>query len=240
MFSIATRFFGKDPAKDLPRLDKYIESGLKLGRVHVAVNIDEDKCDTVSYCKERHPAADVFAVTPWQKFVAPLNALVYRAHRAGSTRLLIASAEFAPSSESVTTLLEHLDSTTLVAGARFSEHEWSEGFVKGTGSTVPWNTYALWNLNFLARFGFPLIGDASFDQSKAGVEEVSAIALYQYVFGHKAKLVQVPGFYEEWDMSGWDDDRKKKHAEKIKSKVGRPQSQLEWAGMANPRVIHTL
>lgn len=175
---------------------------------------------------------------PWQKFVAPLNAIVYRAALTGTDRLLLASAEFPPEAHQVDALLTHVDGSTLVAGARFSEHAFSVGEVAGNGVTVPWNTFAVWNLSELAKLGVPLVGDASFDQKQAGVEEVTTIAIYQELRGLKAKLVSVPGFYEEWNTAGWDEERLKKHETKITSKVSRPEAQLRWAGLPAPTILH--
>lgn len=93
-------------------------------------------------------------------------------------------------------------------------------------------------MKYLARFGFPLLGDAPFDQKMAGVEEVSAVALYQKLYGLSAKLVSVAGFYEEWDTDGWDADRLSKHEAKIASKVSRPAAQLAWADLSAPNVLH--
>jgi hypothetical protein len=238
MLSIATRFFGKDPGKDLPRLARFIEAGLALGKVHVAVNVAEDKCDTLAFCAKEYPNADAFAVTPWGKFVPPLNALVDRASLSSAHGILIASAEFPPSREAVELLGTFMHAGTLVVGARFSEHAFKEGENENTGSTVPWNTFALWNMAYLARLGFPLVGDAAFDRSQAGVEEVSAVALYQKLYGVSAKLVSVAGFYEEWNMDGWDEERKKKHLSKIASKVSRPNAQLARLGLPAGRVLH--
>lgn len=240
MLTIGTRFFGKDSAKDLPRLATFIKAAQKLGKVFIAINVTEDKCDTLAFCTQNYPEVDAFAVTPWQKFVAPLNAIVYRAALSGADRLLLASAEFAPESHQVEPLLQYVSGDTIVAGARFSEHQFTEGEVSGNGVTVPWNTFAVWNLDHLAKLGFPLTGDAPFDptQAQAGVEEVSAIALYQRVFGLKAKLVSVAGFYEEWNTDGWDEERLKKHNVKIASKVRRPEAQLAWAGLQVPIILH--
>lgn len=240
MLTTGTRFFGKDPAKDLPRLATFIEAAQKLGKVCIAVNIKEDKCDTLAFCAQNYPEVDAFAVTPWQKFVAPLNAIVYRAALSGADRLLLASAEFAPESHQVESLLQHVSGDTIVAGARFAEHQFTEGEIEGNGMTVPWNTFAVWDLDHLAKLGFPLAGDAPFDptQAQAGVEEVSAIALYQHVFGLKAKLVSVAGFYEEWNTDGWDEERLKKHHAKIVSKVRRPEAQLAWVGLQAPTILH--
>jgi len=241
MLAIGTRFFGSDAENDLLRLSKFIETGQLLGNIFVAVNFAVDGCCTLAYCAERYPRADVFEVRPWQKFVAPLNAIIYRAMLTGADRLLLASAEFAPGPDEVDILNGHVHDDTLVAGARFSEHEFSKGEVVGNGLTVPWNTFALWNLKLLGRIGFPLVGDAAFDQRQAGVEEVSAIALYQKLLGVKkaqAKLVSIPGFREEWNMAGWDDDRRAKHEAKIKSKASRPAVHLEWAEFNAPIVLH--
>lgn len=238
MLTIGTRFFGKDPSKDLPRLAKFIEASHKLGKVFVAINGDEDKVGSLAFCQMNYPDVDAFNVTPWQKFVAPLNAIVYRAALSGGDRLLLASAEFPPEAQQVDALLAHMDDTTVVAGARFPEHQFSEGSVVGTGSTTPWNTFAVWNMTYLARFGFPLLGDAPFDQKMAGVEEVSAIALYQKLYGLSAKLVSVAGFYEEWNTDGWDADRMSKHEAKIASKVSRPAAQLARADLSAPNVLH--
>lgn len=238
MLTIGTRFFGKDPAKDLPRLAKFLDAAQKLGKVFVAVNVAEDKCGTLVFCAKNYPAVDAFAVTPWQKFVAPLNAIVYRAALSGADRLLLASVEFPPEAHQVDALLVHVDDNTLVAGARFSEHQFSAGKVVGTGVTVPWNTFAVWNLTHLAKIGFPLVGDAPFCQKQAGVEEVTAIALYQQLYGLQAKLVSVSGFYEEWNTAGWDEARLVKHNAKIASKVSRPEAQLKLAGLSAPTILH--
>ena len=243
MVAIGTRFFGKDPAKDLPRLSHFIEAGQKIGQVHVAVNVVEDNCDTIGLCTKHYPDVDVFAVTPWQKFVAPLNAIIYRAALSGANRLLLASAEFAPTAEQVATLLKYIDGDTAVAGARLSEHEFREGRKSGRGVTVPWNTFALWNLDLLADIGFPLVGDAAFDVKQAGVEEVSALALLQKLYGvnnAKAKLVQIPGFYEEWNTDGWDEERHTKHEAKIASKNARPFEQLIHTGWQEPFIHHII
>lgn len=240
MLTIGTRFFsnGKDVAADLARLSKFLDAARKLGKVFVAINTDEDKSDALLFCRENYLNVDAFPVAPWQKFVAPLNAIVYKAAQSGADRLLLASAEFAPEAHQVEPLLAHVGDDAIVAGARFSEHQFHVGEMEGSGVTVPWNTFALWNLAELAKIGFPLVGDASFDQKMAGVEEVSTIALYQELRGLKAKLVSVPGFYEEWNTAGWDEERLKKHHAKIVSKVSRPVAQLKWAGLSAPRVIH--
>lgn len=241
MLAIGTRFFGKDPAKDLPRLAVFLEAALKLGDVFVAVNTDEDTTNTLAFIAMNYPSVDAFSVTPWQKFVPALNAIVYRAATSGANRLLLASVEFPPTEEQVVQLLEHINSDTLVAGACFLEHNFqcpSSDDVRGTGTTVPWNTFAVWNIVHLAKLGFPLAGDAPFDPRQAGVEELTTIALYQALFSLKAKLVRIQEFVEKWNTKGWDKERLAKHEAKMASKEARPKAQMEWAGLEAPTIMH--
>lgn len=241
MLHIGTRFFGKDIGKDLCRIKNFLEQAIKLGKVHVAVNVEEDTIDTLFFIQEQFPEVDAFWVQPWGKFVFPLNAIVSRATSSGAERLLLASAEFPPLEEQTNVLLSHVDDNTIVAGARFSDHEFKEGNNAGTGVTVPWNTFAIWNLKFLAPIGFPLVGDAPFDTTQAGVEEVCTISVLQAL--HKglspmAKLVSINGFYEVWNTAGWNTERIAKHEAKISSKNSRPREQLKWAGLETPTIMH--
>lgn len=243
--AIGTRFWGKDPKTDFPRIEKFLQAATLLGKVHVAVNTAEDTIGTLTFITKNFPDVVAFSVTPWGRFVPPLNAIVSQSVKAGTNRLLLASAEFPPESHQVESLLGHVGDDTLVAGARFQEHEFSAGRNRGNGINVPWNTFSVWNLNYLGRNGFSLIGDAPFDPTQAGVEELSTISFYQQLkrvqgvcMGPEAKLVSVPGFYKEWNMDGWDQDRIARHAKKIASKIARPAAQLKWAGLPCPEVIH--
>ena len=241
--AVGTRFFGKNPAKDLPRIESFIHAAVKVGSVYVAVRTEADTIGSLTFAKKNFPVVDAFSVTPWgeRDFALPLNVIVSRAVKDGASRLLPASAEFPPQHHQVEQLLAHVGDDTLVAGARFSEHEFDEGERIGTGTTVPWNTFSIWNLDYLGRCGFPLVGDAPFDPKMAGVEEVTTIALYQQL-GHpitpEAKLVSIEGFFKEWNMDGWDQDRIDRHLAKIASKKGRPAAQLAWAKFHLPRVTH--
>src|SRR3989344_1227665 len=187
--AIGTRFFGKDVSKDIPRLDKMIGAASSLGAVFVAINPEEDKTNSLAYMSEKYPdgsrsyAVDGFAVSPWGKFVPALNAITYKAARAGADYLLLASAEFPPTKPQVEHLTRYINGQTLVAGARFAEHTFRPGeIVEGTGTTVPWNTFAFWNTRYLSRIGFVIAGDAPFDPAKAGVEEVTPMATSQTLY----------------------------------------------------------
>ena len=233
--AIGTRFWGVNTEKDSPRISSFIEAGKKIGDVFVAVNAAKDKIGTL----EMFPEV-AFPVTPWGKFVMPLNALVLKAALAGANHLLLASAEFAPTEDQVDHLLQHMGGGSLVAGAKFAEHEFHPGEeVEGTGTTVPWNTFALWNLETLSRIGFPLVGDSPLDPAQAGVEEVATIATFQSIWhNQKAYLVRTPEIGGEWNTTGWSDDRLAKHMTKIESKKTRPAKQLGVANLAPPTVIH--
>lgn len=233
--AIGTRFWGKRIEDDLPRITDFIKAAQRIGQVFVAVNANEDKIGTV----ELFPNV-AFPVTPWGKFVQPLNAIILKAAEARVDYLLMASAEFPPTQEQVDVMASHLDGATLVVGAKFAEHEFSSGkLVAGTGTTVPWNTFALWNLNLLSMFGVPMIGDAHFDPKMAGVEEVATIAMYQRMITYtEAKLVRVPEIGGEWNTAGWSEERLAKHRAKIESKKSRPAAQLKHLGLDDPVIIH--
>lgn len=232
--AIGTRFWGVDRARDFPRIRAFIQNAKHVGQVLVAVNAAEDKIETINAFPDV-----AFAVTPWGKFVQPLNALILRAISGGANHLLLASAEFPPTADQTQGLMNHMDKDTLVVGAAFAEHEFQKGVVVfGTGTTVPWNTFALWNLAELGKLGVPLVGDAPFNPKMAGVEELATIAIYQKLWpGLQAKVVKVLGVGGEWNTEGWDTDRLEKHRQKIQSKKDRPTAQLDHLGLSGSTLI---
>lgn len=243
------RFFGtnlENVPHDLRRLDNFLGEAAQYGEAYVAVNTSADVTNALAHIAEQYPEVIAFGVTPWQKFIAPCNALIYAAAVGGAHVFLSASAEFPLKKEYVDQLMPHLDDDTLFVGARFPEHKFSEGEHIATGSSFPWGTFGIWNLVELAKFGMPLCGDAPFNSTKAGVEELSTVGMFQErfnaglsTFEAKAKLVTMnQGFYGEWNMDGWDEARFAAHMKKIASKSERPAAQLAWAGIRAPQVIH--
>ena len=214
--------------------------------VLVAVNVDADKTDAVNAVNSLGlEGVCAVPVTPWGKFVMPLNALVIEACEAGASHLLLASVEVADSLtiENIGQLCELIADDVLVVGAAMEGHnvKSSQGIdlsIDGAdGRSVPWNTLALWDLKYLQRFGFPLIGDALFGPKQAGVEEVSTIALYQKVYPElEALLVVLPGI--KWDTADFDEERRKGHEAKMASKVSRPAAQMAELGTKHPFVWH--
>lgn len=245
--AVALRFFETKPENaeaSLAKLAAYLDTAAQYPHVYVAVNVDADKCDSLAFIKQHAPSVTAFGVTPWQKFVAPMNALVYAATLDGNEVLASVSTEFIPKQEYIDALLVHLDDDTLVVGARCDGHDSNGGEEPiATGSSIPWNTFCVWNLRQLACLGFPLVGDGPFDPKMAGEEELTAVALQQSIakqtgFAAKAKLVRVPNFPGNWDMGAWDERRLADHKKKMASKVERPGRQLEWLGLPAPYMIH--
>jgi len=182
--------------------------------------------------------ADIFPVTPWQKFVPALNAIVFRAVQAGYSHLLLASSTVSVTKEMVETLSGYMDSHTLVVGAALEGHNFSETrfIFTANGKETPWNTLALWNLKYLSITGFLLAGDSPWNTDNAGVEELTTISALQNLYRVNAKLINVPGVI--WDTSNWDDDRKAMHDKKMATKISRPESQLGFSSLHPPYVNH--
>ena len=240
--AIGTRFWGLDPEKDLPRLAAWTEGALSVSSlVFVAVNVDADKTETIKFLREKFPSITVIPVTPWGKFVMPLNALVLAAIGSGADSILFASAEFPPSKQVVDGLAFYLTKSTLVVGARLPEHDFNEALNENAnGKQVPWNAYSLWNLKILALTGFLLIGDSPFDPDNAGVEELTTIATLQYLTYNRADaiLLAVDGIPGEWDTRGWSAARHVAHEKKMASKVERPAAQMKCLGPNLKAVVH--
>jgi hypothetical protein len=245
--AIGTRFFGKDPDKDLPRLDKWAEGAISVTDpelISIAINSAEDKADTAGFLAKKYPTINAIPVTPWGKFVFPLNVLIAKASSAHADAFLITSAEYPPSKKAVDALASHLKRVdgdhTLVVGARIPEHAFRKGSIDhADGTQVPYNTYALYS-PLIYRLGVPLIGDNPGDPANAGVEELTTILLYQEFYAQvTAKLLdQVPGIPSEINTAGWDEERHSKHRAKMASKASRPAEQLKVLKHAGPRVIH--
>lgn len=244
---VGTRFWA-NYVSDLDKIDRFVEAAEMIGKVRVAVNVEEDGLDSAN----RFPGI-TFPVTPWGKFVQPLNALILQAAGIGADFLLLASVEFPPVKEHVEALIDHMDENTLVVGAKFDDHIFWPSLEKklgtrratgtGNGLSVPWNTFALWRVtNGLERMGVPLISDFPSDTKMAGMEEFATIALYQKVWPDtmKAKLVDVPGFEGKWNMIGWNDNKLTKHGIKMVSKLERAEFQLGHLNIPPPQIEHIL
>lgn len=254
--AVATRFFeSKADNKDasLARLKKWVEGGLSVTpaeNVIVAINSDADKIDTLDFLKSNYPGVVAIPVTPWGKFVLPLNAIIHYASGKWLDELLMSSAEVVPSAVTLEALRTEMDDDTFVVGARLDGHDFlgnkktkTKMVERANGRQVPWNTLALYNTERVARVGVPIIGDLPFDPANAGVEELMTLAVAQKIWPKlTAKLVSLPAMSAMWDQSGWDQDRIATHEKKMASKVSRPAVQRELFGFNEqsplPRVTH--
>ncbi len=251
-FVVGTRYFEKDLAKardSLDRLKAFIWAALAVGaeKVYVAVNLLEDCSDAIQ--REWSDRVSVFPVTPWGNSVLPLNAILSTARfdlAAGCT-LLLANVETKLTEHGVIPLMHYMgEHTTLVVGGFLSGHihvkpKKGEEYAvveNATGRQVPWNTFALWNPNFLWKTGFPMIGDGVLtNPDSAGVEEVATIAILQKLYPHAAvKLVWAGD--SMWDMSSFKGERLTIHQEKMVSKEDRPAAQLKSLELSGPIVYH--
>ncbi len=238
--AIGTRYFDN-------KLDSSPKKIVELGKrfsdraewVIIAINVAEDKSGAMKALKELGlENLTVIGVSPWVKYVQSMNVIIDKAANKGMKYLLSLSAEVRIIEEAqIQAIMSHMADDTLCVGARLQGHEFvpAAGLLAATGTTVPWNTCCLWNLERFSLVGFPLVGDAPFDPSRkmAGVEELSAIALMQNLYGvvqNKAKLVEVPGV--EWETNFCDDSgRQNKHMQKLTTKCVRPAEQLRRLGL---------
>jgi hypothetical protein len=172
--------------------------------------------------------------------------------------ILFLSAETTLNKQSYMELSQHMNlDDTLVVGAALSGHEYSNGnngddngngrnekVVELNGRTCPWNTLALWNLNKLI-LGFPLLADGVHTLSDgspiaAGIEEFSTVLIHQKIMGDgkaKAKLIKVSGV--EWEQSfDGDEERRKWHETKMKSKTTRAETHRRLLGGGKGFAIH--
>lgn len=228
-----------------------VQASSTIAGVHVVVAIDATpKLEGYDYVhavqeviqKQRYRKMEVLPVTPWGKFVPALNAIVIHSkNELEADLILFVSAEVSASTTTIDTLCRHVtqDPNVIVAGATLQGHDYQGrpggiGVVQVplNGRTTPWNTLAVWDLDKLSRVGFVAVSDLG---PSAGVEECAAIAVLQKLFPQSiAKLVKVDDI--SWEETE-DEERKKWHEEKMKSKVQRPARQLEMLNLSGT-VIH--
>lgn len=237
--ALGTRFYDDNPPERLADFGAFVrEASNFVGEVLVAVKQTADSSKVREYFdKLKLPKVHIVSMNVWGKFVPALNAIVYHVSAEGYSHLLLCSSEVELSRQVVDELASYMDDGTLVVGAAMSGHEFREGEMIGSGTTVPWNTLALWNLKYLNRTGFVLAADASFDAEAAGVEEVATCAVLQRLYPHlKVKLVKLGSI--KWKVEKLSQDRIAAHIKKISSKKERAEKQLKFLELPPPRVLH--
>lgn len=219
----------QDILKNFERLGDLVEDFIPVIAVDATPKIEKyDYVQAIRSLLPKKSKIEILPVTPWGKFVPALNALVLYATRIEEAdKIMFVSAEVRVSIKTIETLCQHLDNdeNVIVAGAAMNGHLYAgkDMLVELNGRTTPWNTMAIWNLKKLSLTGFVPCSDLGFS---AGVEECAAIAILQKLFPSSvAKLVQLDDV--AWNEIFEDEERRKWHEQKMKSKVERPKQQLE-------------
>jgi hypothetical protein len=241
--AIATRYWGSTPA-DLARLETFVRNAVSASpKVLVAVRIEQDSTDALSFLESLNlPQVEAFGVMPWYGFTPAINALFYKAYRAGYSQVLIASVEFPPQAAQVL-YLQHFAGrrSILAAGSVLPGHDYSPGVepLLASGTTVPWHTFDLINLDPVVKAGIPMAADAPFDPAMAGIEEVVMLAYYEANYNLRSILVPVPGINGWLNTTGWSNERLQTHEQKLRMKAARAQAQLAFMGLT-PSWVHHL
>lgn len=186
-----------------------------------------------------------FVVSPWGKFVPPLNALIMAVFDQDYDWALFASGHYAPERRSLDVLLRYAKDDMLMVGARLPEHDFDHLSNDGihfhaNGRQIPWLTYALVNLHHASRIGLQNVSDLG---DTAGVEEIVFCTAQQRL--NKSLRTMSPcvalvdtGQFPGMNTDGWNEDRHSKHDKKMATKVHRPQAQLRMLGLEGPTVQH--
>jgi len=257
--ALCTRIHGQPSldAQASARLEAFLTAGASAAE-HVAVAVEaggglEAGVRAVVAAVERGEAAlrgrlHVLPVAPWEGFTGPLNALVRRASSLGCDLVGFQSLELAASAGAVSLLCDAVAAgeDVLVAGAALPGHDMGAGAEEGrlaaarevplSGTTVPWNTLAVWRVRSLALVGFPLVADGvgPVARADAGVEEAAAVAVAQRLLGARrarALLVRLPRAQVTWSTSWKDPERARKHKAKMESKMARASAQMDALGV---------
>lgn len=214
-------------------------------KVFVAVNVEKDQSGALDYFKTvlADPRVEAFPVQPWFKIGLPaLNAMVHKAAAERFDYLWFVSTRLVLNEYIAKTLLKYLGdsqgdtskSRPSVVGAQMPGHnfeeeeDWELGEEEieiycANGETVPYNTCAIWDLQYLYPVGFLPISEMPTDPEMAGVEEVATILLQGFLFNTHARTLLIRDIQQQ--TAHWDEDRKDRHEKIISSKLSRPEGQ---------------
>jgi hypothetical protein len=197
-------------------------AALAAGAAAVVVAVDAERPALAASARAAAasvgPHAHVLPVCPWGAYSPALNALLADAARRGFAGIVYASLEVRFNAAVLAALVAHWAcGSTLVVGAAFGGHHDTEppppppavederaGAPRElrrplTGSTSPWNTLALWDVQRLLRTGFLALSDGLVAGVPGGIEEPLVIALQQQLdaAGSAAKLLVFPTDHHE-------------------------------------------
>lgn len=249
MIAIGTRYWNEKENSSPDKIRAFVDKASEItDLVIVAVNVAKDKSNTIeALTKEKNDRLVIVPVQPWG-FASAMNALVYEARIRSQKFLLSQSVEVRLEKENLKNMMAEMDDNTLCVGTRMEGHDFhsaeisEEVEVKANGCTIPWNTCKILNLKHYQVFGFPLITDAPYDPSQAGVEELCADSLAQHMLSKpenrlKIKMIEIEGMKWETDFGG-DPERQKAHERKMRLKIERPETQLALTKLPPATVIH--
>lgn len=178
-------------------------------------------------------------INPWGKFTFALNVALKYAVDNIYPLIMFQSLEVRVGADKVARLMNSFkDGNVCVVGSVVEGHEFTQGQVQLRGRTCPWNTLAIWRVEYLQLLGFLAIGDGTADV-EGGVEEVSTLALLLHIKpALKAILVRDTTAEVTWNTQFDDPVRQMYHEKKMKSKDERPARHLEILGIPEQTVFH--
>lgn len=265
-----SRYWGSQ-SSDVHRLAQFVECATRITRaVVIAVNVDHDQSGAVQHIQQRfgqNQHVHVLPISPWGGVTHALNLLVhYVAHAFPSVPfVLFWSPEVSVCPAVIKKLISILedDKCALVVGSALPGHQvpvsdgcgeqkWSRREIDIGGTTVPWNTLAMWRISSLRRTGFLQTAELV---TPSGMEEVTVVALQQRLFGPsnaKAFLVfelctigsgRNIGTSDDrvkWNTDFNDKERRELHEVKMLSKCARTDTILQCLGISPKDVIVTV
>lgn len=232
------------------RLRAFIAQALSYSSfVIVGVRVELDTVDTLGFLEglsASEPRLRPLPIRPWYDVCGPLNALLYTAATIGRTDaqannhfndeirndhefVLFQSVEVECDAAAVRTLLSYLTSAgsiVLVAGASLEHsHEFAVGRKPLNGLNTPWNTFAIWHIDTLAKTGFLAVSDGIAGPTGAAIEEVCTTSIFQHLqkttdkadLRRRSLLVRLPRV--RWLVDFKDPARKKHHELKMQTKM---------------------
>ena len=127
--------------------------------IALTINIDEFKVKIGG-----KPNIRCIPVSPWGRYIPALNGLLRVASEMKMHRIMYQSLEIRTTRKEVMTILNTMDNKTLLAGKALNGHEFEScRKVAIGGLTCPWNTFAIWNIEYLSRTGFLMVSDGAID-----------------------------------------------------------------------------
>ncbi len=245
---IATRFYGL-AGGDVERLSAWVDKALSVvaaEHVYVAIRAEEDKSGAEEFLRKNYPKINAFPVIPWGRVVQAPNALLLKAAERREEYLLFASTEYPITPSLVSRLRSHMDSGTLIVGARLPQHDFKAEpgqhvlVEQASGLQIPWNTCGLWSLERLIHTGFVLTADSAHDPDNAGMEEMGTIAAQQILWPGRAiaKLVALHEGDLVKNTHGWNIQRYERYAHYLETKRSRSAAQLKRLSLPTPSVYH--